>query len=268
MNAIAADMEVSVEYIHMDWELIFTDLIAGNQDAVISGITITPEREEFIDFTLPYLAISDGQELGIAVQSGDSSLRQRMNEALWRLRADGTLGSIVQGVADDLELGPDEIFLPNWPLVYSDTETAIVYIGGRDTTTTLVVPVNAVNEPVMLVHTPIYTDTSPPGYQSTGVAFELDGYLDGSYLPGGIEFNQPVTLTLTYSDTSVTGLNEGNLRLYTWEVGSGAWVNAACGPYDFHPAENWLSVPICHASRFALMSSTGTIHLPLIVRAP
>ena len=65
-------------------------------------------------------------------------------------------------------------------------------------------------------------------------------------------------------------MSEGALTLDYWD-GSG-WADAAatCTPvsvYDRHPADNWLAVPICHLSEFALFGEGGyAIYLPLIMR--
>jgi hypothetical protein len=61
----------------------------------------------------------------------------------------------------------------------------------------------------------------------------------------------PITVTVRYSDTDVIGMNENALQLTYW-TGS-AWEEAACGEYDRHPGENWLAVPICHLTDFALL---------------
>ena len=46
-----------------------------------------------------------------------------------------------------------------------------------------------------------------------------------------------------------------------------AWEDAACGAYDRHPDKNWLAVPICHLSQFALFGERDyLIYLPLVLR--
>ena len=48
-----------------------------------------------------------------------------------------------------------------------------------------------------------------------------------------------------------------------------AWQDAACGPYERNADENWVSVPICHLSRFALFADElHAVYLPLVLRSP
>lgn len=54
MNAIAADAGFEIEWVNTKWDGIFTALASGEFDAVISAATITPEREEEVDFSNPY----------------------------------------------------------------------------------------------------------------------------------------------------------------------------------------------------------------------
>jgi hypothetical protein len=62
--------------------------------------------------------------------------------------------------------------------------------------------------------------------------------------------DEPIHIAIHYSDGDVAGLDEETLVL---EYRSGeTWGDAACGDYDRHPDENWLSVPLCHLSPFAL----------------
>lgn len=119
MDAIAAEMGVSVVYIIVPWADIFDGLIAGEYDAIISAVSVTPEREELMDFTLPYVSCPFFGDLGtiaVPVQQGDNVLRHQMNEALRQLRADGTLETIIAAIAADK---PEwEPHLPDWPYVF------------------------------------------------------------------------------------------------------------------------------------------------------
>lgn len=38
-----------------EWDSIIPNLVSGNYDTIIAGMSITPERDEVIDFTQPYL---------------------------------------------------------------------------------------------------------------------------------------------------------------------------------------------------------------------
>jgi ABC-type amino acid transport substrate-binding protein len=66
MNAIAERIGVEVEFVNTSFDTIFTQLSSGQFDAIISGITITPERDEEINFSNPYFSATQG----IAVPAG------------------------------------------------------------------------------------------------------------------------------------------------------------------------------------------------------
>jgi polar amino acid transport system substrate-binding protein len=86
MNEIASRIGLEAEYVDSPFDTIFTDLANGQFDVVISGATITPEREEQVNFSDPYfnslqaLVVSDDSGIGsfddlgegdaVSVQSG------------------------------------------------------------------------------------------------------------------------------------------------------------------------------------------------------
>jgi len=124
MDAIALEMGVTVDYTPVSWGDLLTGLIAGEYDAAIAGITITPDREAVMDFSLPYLDYDPDDSLGIAIGQGDDLLRTEINTALWRLRADGTLAEIVAGVdADEPGWG---VRMPDWPTCWARINDGLV----------------------------------------------------------------------------------------------------------------------------------------------
>ncbi len=73
--------ELTCEWVTNDWDSIIPNLVSGNYDAIIAGMSVTDERDEVIDFTQPYtppdpslyLGASDGVDtMGgvIAAQTG------------------------------------------------------------------------------------------------------------------------------------------------------------------------------------------------------
>ena len=69
MNEIASRIGLEAEYVDSPFDTIFTDLANGQFDAVISGATITPEREEQVNFSDPYF-----RSLQALVVSRDSGI--------------------------------------------------------------------------------------------------------------------------------------------------------------------------------------------------
>jgi hypothetical protein len=133
----------------------------------------------------------------------------------------------------------------------------LVYTDTQGLTTTVEAPTNAVTDPVTLIFTPLPAADPPPpaGLLFAGHAFDLDIYLEGVLQPG-FAFTRPVTVAIHYSDEDVAGLIEEELTLMYWN--GETWEDAACGDYAYswyayHPDENWVAVPICHLTPFALL---------------
>ena len=76
--------ELTCEWVTNEWDSIIPNLVSGNYDAIIAGMSITDERDEVIDFTDPYtqpdpsafLAASDGVDLKSGVIAAQSSTIQ------------------------------------------------------------------------------------------------------------------------------------------------------------------------------------------------
>jgi hypothetical protein len=147
-----------------------------------------------------------------------------------------------------------------------DTESTLIYTDAQGSTTTIEIPAGAVTETTTLAYTPVETTTVPSGFSFAGHAFTLDVYRSGTLLLPGFTFNIPVTVTIHYTDDDVAGLDETSLVLGHWNEVAGLWEDAACEPYDRHPGENWLAVPICHLSRFALFGERYTAYLPVVLK--
>src|SRR6056297_2569123 len=70
-DEMCARAELTCEWVTTDWDGIIPNLISGNYDTIIAGMSITEERDEVIDFTQDYypptasayVAATDGVDL-------------------------------------------------------------------------------------------------------------------------------------------------------------------------------------------------------------
>ena len=265
MNAIDAEISATVVFTIVPWDGIFLGLIADKYDAIISAVSVTPQREEVIDFSLPYLGHDENGLIAIAIQQGNHYLRSELNTALWQLRLNGTLEANLSNIASDLPEA--DLWLPEWltTTITADTQYTLVYTDTHGGQTTIHIPAGAVTETIDLLYTPVDSVTVPSGFAFLNYAFELDAYRNGgTELLRTLAFQQAVTVTIHYTDTDVIGLDESSLVLWYWNEALSDWEDAACGPYDYHPGDNWFSVPICHLSRFAAFGEGYKIYLPLV----
>ncbi|MBC7445270.1 MAG: basic amino acid ABC transporter substrate-binding protein [Polaromonas sp.] len=65
VKAAAQKAGIEVKFLNTPWEGIFNSVAQGDRDLLVSSITITPERQQTLDFSTPYF---DAQQL-IAVKS-------------------------------------------------------------------------------------------------------------------------------------------------------------------------------------------------------
>ncbi|EDZ45609.1 transporter substrate-binding domain-containing protein [Leisingera daeponensis] len=63
--------ELTCEWVKNDWDSIIPNLVSGNYDTIIAGMSITDERDEVIDFTQPY---TPPDPSAYAAQSADVDL--------------------------------------------------------------------------------------------------------------------------------------------------------------------------------------------------
>jgi polar amino acid transport system substrate-binding protein len=76
--------ELTCEWVKNDWDSIIPNLVSGNYDTIIAGMSITAERDEVIDFTQDYypptasayVAASDDADLNGGVVAAQTSTIQ------------------------------------------------------------------------------------------------------------------------------------------------------------------------------------------------
>jgi len=83
VNALCAQMKAECEVISQDWDGLIPGLNAQKFDAIIAGMSITPERKEVVDFTDPYfhtgiiLIGKKGDDISVADLQGQPVASQR-----------------------------------------------------------------------------------------------------------------------------------------------------------------------------------------------
>ncbi len=149
------------------------------------------------------------------------------------------------------------------------TSGSLVYTTGQNTTTSVAVPANAVTEPTTLLYQAVPSVSSPANLRFAQHAFTLDAFQGGVEL-SHFSFQQPISISIEYTDSEVTGLDESSLRLY-YKDGTN-WIDAAtsCSPtsqYTRDHANNRLTVDVCHLTEFAVFGAPGSfVFLPFVMR--
>lgn len=159
----------------------------------------------------------------------------------------------------------------SWIDLSPGVSRTLVYTDAGGTSTRIAVPPGAVTGTTVMVYTSLVSPTHSisPMFGFANHAFALEAYV-GGVLQAGLVFSQPITVTIHYSDADIVEVDESTLALYYWN--SSQWADAAttCTPpsaYGRHLGDNWLAVPICHLSDWALLGSrVYKIYLPLIIK--
>jgi polar amino acid transport system substrate-binding protein len=65
--------ELTCEWVKNDWDSIIPNLVSGNYDVIIAGMSITPERDEVIDFTQNYIPPASSAYVGLSADANTTS---------------------------------------------------------------------------------------------------------------------------------------------------------------------------------------------------
>lgn len=94
-TAVCRESGLEAVFKKTDWDNIFVGLERGEYDAVMSSVTITPERRRTMDFTIPYYVVR--QSLVVPVNSPLDNIRQLKDQRVGT-QADTTATDIVAGI--------------------------------------------------------------------------------------------------------------------------------------------------------------------------
>ncbi len=135
----------------------------------------------------------------------------------------------------------------------------------------LQLPAGAVDQPTTLQVTLLEPPTDlPAALRFAGQIFAIDAYQEGG-ATAGLIFQQPVTLTLTYTDAAVNELDEAKLLFYFFNPSTATWQTDGIVVTERHPARNQLVITLAHLTDFglfeteaALLAQPDQLYLPLI----
>ena len=83
-DELCARAELTCEWVTNEWDSIIPNLLSGNYDTIIAGMSITDEREEVVDFTQgytrpspsAYAALADGVDLkGVVIAAHATTIQ-------------------------------------------------------------------------------------------------------------------------------------------------------------------------------------------------
>jgi hypothetical protein len=148
------------------------------------------------------------------------------------------------------------------PTTTTGTVTATMDGGGKTTLTTssgtvsVTVPIGAVTTSTTIIITSLGSAESQTGNPPAG-SFLIGGIVYNiSALSGGqpvTNFSKAVTITFTYSDSQISGLNESSLTIYHW-TGT-QWTPLTSTVYL---SQNTVTATTTSFSSFALFGTTGS----------
>ncbi len=129
--------EMTCEWVTNDWDSIIPNLVSGNYDAIIAGMSITAERDEVVDFTQnytppspsAYAAMSEDADLEggvVAAQTGTIQAAHIAETGATLLEyptPDETIAAVLSGEADAVMADKDFLI----PLV--EENDGMVFVG-------------------------------------------------------------------------------------------------------------------------------------------
>lgn len=129
--------ELTCEWVTNDWDSIIPNLLSGNYDTIMAGMSITPERDEVIDFTQPYypptasayVATSPDADLAgvIAAQTGTIQAAHVAETGATLLEfptPDETINAVRNGEADAV-LADKDFLMP----IVEESNGELVFVG-------------------------------------------------------------------------------------------------------------------------------------------
>ena len=98
-STIAKTLGKDVQIVKTDWDALIVDLQQGSLDAIIAGMTETPERAEQVSFTSPYYVSPE-----VVIVRNDSDLTGITDiQELSGRKVQGQMGTLYDTIIDDID---------------------------------------------------------------------------------------------------------------------------------------------------------------------
>lgn len=98
MEMIADRGNYALTWAEYDWNDLLPAVESASVDAAIAAITITDERQQSMDFTMPYYSFTNAQSemeaYGIALPPGQVDLKSDLDDIITELENDGTIDDL------------------------------------------------------------------------------------------------------------------------------------------------------------------------------
>ncbi|MCP4540748.1 MAG: tandem-95 repeat protein [Chloroflexi bacterium] len=92
---------------------------------------------------------------------------------------------------------------------------------------------------------------TPPNHEFVGCAFTLDAYL-GGMRQDDFDFDTPISVTLTYEEANVAGLNLDTMQLFAKDDGSDEWSTDGITRESLDPVARRHTSRVAHLTQFGL----------------
>ena len=82
MNKVASNLGYNLNWTNHDFNDLFNQIQSGGYDLIVSALTITPEREAFMDFSISYYSAAVDDNYAVGIPQGETELKQKIDEQI------------------------------------------------------------------------------------------------------------------------------------------------------------------------------------------
>lgn len=124
------------------------------------------------------------------------------------------------------------------------------------------IPAGALSQATQLIFKSRAESSGRGGLRQAGISFTLTGYRNFAEV-AGLTFQQPVTITITYTDADVAGIAEDELQVFFYDPARGTWADQGITVTARDPANNQITAQITHLTEFGL-GTINRLYLPIV----